>query len=356
MSPMKISTLFALGAAMLFGAATPISKLLLGSVNPFLLAGLLYFGAGLFLAPRALRSDLRGKLRSADRKNKVYVAGSVVFGGITGPVLMLFGLELAKSASVSLWLNMEMVATMLLGHFLFKDRMTKRGTVAATGILCASILLSLDGSPVSLSGGLLVAGACLCWGLDNHFTALIDSLSPEESTFVKGIAAGATNLLAGLLVAGKAPLSASSIVFSLAIGALSYGMSIVLYISAAQGLGATRAQLIYSSSSVFGILLACILVKETILPMQVVAMALMALSYALLFSEKHEHAHAHQAVTHTHWHRHGELHHDHTHDSLSVAAAVFGHTHEHHHEALAHSHPHVPDIHHRHTHQTDRAR
>jgi len=356
MSPMKISTLFALGAAMLFGAATPVSKLLLESVNPFLLAGLLYLGAGLFLAPRVLRRGLSGKLRSADRKNKAYIAGSVVFGGIAGPVLMLFGLALAKSASVSLWLNLEMVATMLLGHFIFKDRMTKPGAVAATGILCASTLLSFDGSPVSLSGGLFVAGACLCWGLDNHFTALIDALSPEESTFVKGIAAGTTNLLAGLLVAGKAPLSASSLVFAFAIGALSYGLSIVLYISAAQGLGATRAQLIYSSSSVFGILLACLLVKEAILPMQMAAMVLMALSYALLFSEKHEHEHAHPAVTHTHWHRHGELHHDHTHDSLSAAAAVLGHTHEHRHEALVHRHPHVPDIHHRHTHRADQAR
>jgi hypothetical protein len=40
----------ALASAVLFGASTPLSKLLLGSIDPWLLAGLLYLGAGLGLA------------------------------------------------------------------------------------------------------------------------------------------------------------------------------------------------------------------------------------------------------------------------------------------------------------------
>lgn len=34
-----------LGAAVLFGAGTPFAKLLLGAVDPWLLAGLLYLGS-----------------------------------------------------------------------------------------------------------------------------------------------------------------------------------------------------------------------------------------------------------------------------------------------------------------------
>jgi len=37
-------------SALLFGASTPLAKLLLGQVNPWLLAGLLYAGAGVGLA------------------------------------------------------------------------------------------------------------------------------------------------------------------------------------------------------------------------------------------------------------------------------------------------------------------
>jgi len=41
---------FALAAAVLFGASTPLSKVLLGKIDPILLAGLLYIGSGSGLA------------------------------------------------------------------------------------------------------------------------------------------------------------------------------------------------------------------------------------------------------------------------------------------------------------------
>lgn len=49
----------ALAAALLFGASTPLAKLLVGNMSPLLLAGLLYlgsgFGLGLLLLIRCAR-------------------------------------------------------------------------------------------------------------------------------------------------------------------------------------------------------------------------------------------------------------------------------------------------------------
>ncbi|HAW85941.1 MAG TPA: EamA family transporter, partial [Spirochaetaceae bacterium] len=279
-------------------------------------------------------------------------------GGILGPVCLLFGLSLAKSASVSLWLNLELVATALLGHFIFKDRMTRASAGATAGILAASVLLSFDGGRTSLAGGALIAAACLAWGFDNHCTALIDGLKPEESTFIKGLVAGGTNLTVGLLVAGSGPPSWAGYGLALGIGALSYGASIVLYIAAAQGLGASRAQLFFSSSPLFGLLLAFVVLGESFSLAQGGALTLMLLSYLLLLSERHGHGHVHAAARHTHWHRHGEGHHEHGHlgqheaghDGLEPLARLFGHSHDHEHQALEHEHVHVSDIHHRHGH------
>ncbi len=347
---MYVPVFLALAAAALFGAATPFSKYLLGSVNPFLLAGLLYLGAGLALAPKALRGGLYGKIRTLNPKNARYVLGSIVSGGMLGPVLLLFGLRMAKSASVSLWLNLELVATAVTGHLLFQDRMTRTSAGATAGILGASILLSFEGGQASVGGGLLVGAACLAWGFDNHFTALIDGLKPTESTFLKGIAAGTTNLLVGIAVSGGLNVSLSASVLALVMGSLSYGLSIVLYISAAQGLGASRAQLFFSSSPVFGIFIAAIMLGEAISAAQVAAFLVMALSYLLLFSERHGHGHAHPAGEHTHWHRHGDGHHGHEHPALGFLGKLFGHSHGHRHEAVMHEHSHVSDIHHRHAH------
>lgn len=344
---MFIPAFLALVAAALFGAATPISKTLLAGMNPFALAGLLYLGAALALAPAATRGDLFRKLRTLGGRNRLFVLGSIACGGIAGPVLLLFGLTLAKSGSVSLWLNLELAATAALGQLVFRDAMTRRSAAAAGGILLASVLLTLEGGLSGLLSGALVAGACLAWGLDNHFTALIDALKPAESTFVKGAAAGTANLAIGLMLAGKAGLTLPSSAGALALGALSYGLSIVLYISAAQGLGATRAQLFFSSSPLFGVALATVLLGETVSATQLAAAALMATSYAVLFGERHGHEHAHEASEHTHWHRHGEGHHLHDHGG---APPVAGHSHPHVHADTIHDHGHVSDIHHRHAH------
>ncbi|GLS86039.1 hypothetical protein GCM10010873_10130 [Cypionkella aquatica] len=50
----------ALGAAILFGAAAPVSNLLIGAVDPWLLAGVLYLGAGLGLAAMTAMRRLIG--------------------------------------------------------------------------------------------------------------------------------------------------------------------------------------------------------------------------------------------------------------------------------------------------------
>jgi len=133
--------------------------------------------------------------------------------------------------------------------------MTRSSALTALGIVCASTLLSFDRGGTSVVGGLFVAAACFAWGMDNNLTSLIDGLKPQESTFIKGTVAGATNLIVGLLVFPTTHLAIPTVGAALLVGALSYGLSIVLFISAAQGLGASRAQLFFASSPLFGLFL-----------------------------------------------------------------------------------------------------
>ncbi len=340
--------LLALAAAALFGAATPFSKSLLADLSPFQLSGLLYLGAAAGVLPIVLRG--RGLLRpwTMDTRTQRLLLGAVVFGGIGGPVLMLFGLRMAAAASVALWLNLEAVATALLGVWVFRDHLGRNGWIGAAGILLASVLLSVGQGVAGWQAGLLVAGACLCWGLDNHLTALIDGITPAQSTFWKGLVAGTVNLAVGLLVepfgAGIAQIGGA-----LLVGLFSYGFSIVFYITAAQQLGATRSQLIFSSAPYFAIALSVLWLGESISAVQVVAALLVGVSIVLLTVEWHSHDHDHVALEHEHWHSHADHHHDHGHDGSSAGEAA-SHSHRHRHRPLHHAHHHWPDLHHRHEH------
>jgi drug/metabolite transporter (DMT)-like permease len=331
-------------AAILFGASTPLTKTIVRSVGPFTLAGLLYLGGALATLPGAFRGGSPALRR--DRRQLRMLVLAVVFGGGLGPVFLLMGLRTAPASSVALWLNLETVATVLLAWGFFSEHLDRRTVLAASLVLFGGVLLALSEPAAGLRSGALVALACICWGLDNNLTALVSGFTPAQTTAIKGIGAGATNLMLGLLFEGWSP-TARTVVGAMGIGAFGYGVSIMLYIWGAQQLGASRSQLVFSTSPVAGALLAWLALGEPVRAMQIVSAAAMTVGILVLLAARHEHEHAHEEMFHTHSHRHDDGHHVHVHVGLP---ASIRHTHPHLHEPLAHLHPHTPDLHHRHRH------
>lgn len=338
--------LIALLSAVLFGASTPIGKILLDSLPPFQLAGLLYLGAAIGVLPFLIRRRTTRKVHRIGKRNLLRLIGAICFGGVAGPVLLLFGLRMAPAASVAMWLNLELAATAILGCLLFREYLGGHGWIGVVGTIGASVMLSWHAGTIGLFALLLVAAASICWGIDNHLTALIDGITPAQSTFWKGAIAGTTNLIISVLLEpyGKAMWVVASGVI---VGVFSYGFSISLYILAAQNLGATRSQMIFASAPFCGVALSVLLVGETISVIQAAAAVILVVSLTILLRDQHSHSHTHEALHHKHRHRHDDGHHDHVH--TDDEGTVY-HSHWHTHDPLTHAHPHWPDIHHRHRH------
>jgi len=343
--------LWCLLAAGLFGASTPAAKLLTDSVGPLLLSGILYLGAAMAVCPwalgRARRLRTAAKSSASDRPNQFRLAGAVLFGGILGPLCLLTGLKSANAGSVSLWLNLETVATAVLARAFFKEHLAPR-TWAAVGLVVLASLLLTPGTPEGSTAVVWVLLACLAWGLDNNLTALIDTYSPAQITFAKGSVAGAVNLSLGMLLE-PGVVTLSAVGTGLLVGAFGYGVSLLLYVAGAQHLGATRSQLLFSTAPLWGLGLAWLALGEPILSSQLAAAPIMGFALWLWHRERHEHAHTHAAQTHRHWHRHDDGHHEHSHEAAVPPGAW--HSHEHSHEPIEHVHAHRPDLHHRHEHR-----
>lgn len=340
------AAIFALLSAALFGAAAPLSKPLLDQLTPFVLAGLLYLGAAVFMAVviAVKWRNRKTPLIPPDRKNRLRLAGAVLFGGMIGPVLLAFGLQMGKAASVAIWLNMETIATVIFARLMFKEHVGRWTLVGNLGVLLAGLLLCIDGGLAATLGALFVAGAAICWGLDNNLTSVIDRISPVESTFWKGVIAGTTNLLLGLIIGGKLT---GSWPLAVGIGALSYGVSIALYVSSAQKLGATRSQMLFSSAPIFGVTLSWVWLGEAISGWQIASGCALLGGLGVMMLDAHSHSHSHEELEHDHEHRHDDGHHDHSHAETPPGKR---HSHPHVHTPVTHAHPHWPDLHHRHSH------
>ena len=339
--------LLVLISAVLFGASTPASKLLLDTLGPVQLAGLLYLGAGLATAPFAWRQRRARSGRASDRASSKRLAGVVLVGGVVAPSCVLFALHSASSASVSLLLNLEMAATAVLGVLFFREHLGRTSWAGVALGLGSACFLSAGGGLPGMWSGLLVVAACIGWGLDNHWTALMDGLSPSETTAWKGLVAGAATCTLGYVIE---PWDAGwvSVAAALSVGALSYGASIVLHVIGSQHLGATRAQVVFSTAPFIGAALSFAFLGEGLGVRYVVASSGLAMGVALLFLDRHEHEHSHPSVEHVHSHRHDDGHHDHVHAGMPVSTR---HIHPHRHEERIHAHRHLPDLHHRHAHR-----
>ncbi len=335
----------ALGAALLFGAGTPLAKLLLAQASPWLLAGLLYLGSGLGLG--AVRRLRRAPAVQLSRAEWPWLAGAVLAGGVVGPVLLMLGLTRMPASGASLLLNAEGVFTALLAWLAFRENVDRRIALGMTAIALGAVVLSWPGQ-ARFAGAwpaLAVLGACLAWAVDNNLTRKVSLADASWIASVKGLAAGSINLALAFGLGATLP-RAPVVAASLLVGFLAYGVSLTWFVLGLRHLGTARTGAYFSIAPFFGAVLAVALGEPVTVPL-LLAGALMAVGIWLHLTERHSHEHTHEPLAHEHMHVH-DAHHRHRHDPPVPPGTR--HSHWHQHEALTHTHPHFPDAHHRHKH------
>ncbi len=343
-------------SAALFGASLPLAKLLLGGIPPVALAGLLYAGAFLGLAVyRGAAGFARRRSRSQgsageaplEKRDLPWLAGAILSGGIGAPILLMLGLSRVTGFAGSLLLNFEAAATALIAVLLFRENAGRRVWAALALMTAGGVLLSWNSGQgrLELAGPLLVLAAMAGWGLDNNLTRQISDKDPVQIAMVKGLVSGVFSLgLAFALGQGVSP--ELPVLAGLAVGALGYGLSLVLFIKGLKGLGAFRAGALFSIAPFAGALASILVLGDRVRPGLAAAGLLMAAAVVLVVRDKHAHAHHHHRITHSHAHVHADLHHDHAHERDVREPHLHGHVHE----ETDHFHGHWPDSDHRHGH------
>ena len=343
----------ALLSAALFGVSTPAAKALLGAIDPTVLAGLLYCGAGLGVAVlRRIAKPLLMPGAPAEARltpgDAPWLAGAIVAGGIIGPVLLMIGLARTGAAAASLLLTLEGVATALLAWFVFHENFDRRVAIGMGCLVAGALTLSWTGEPSlnGLLGPLAIVGACVAWGLDNNLTRKVSLADPLQIVELKGMIAGPINLGLGLWMGGSLPPPAP-LMFAGLVGFFGYGVSLALFVVALRHLGTARTGAYFSTAPFLGTVAAILFLSEMVTVQLIIAGFLMAIGVWLHLTEDHQHEHAHEPMDHVHSHVHDE-HHQHTHEPSDPPGER--HAHRHRHEPMRHKHPHMPDMHHTHRH------
>jgi drug/metabolite transporter (DMT)-like permease len=285
------SAFAALGAAVLFGASTPLAKALLRDLSPVLLAGLLYLGSGLGLALIRLIRDRGWRAPGMTKREWLWLLLAIIFGGVLGPVLLMLGLLRTPAATASLLLNLEAVLTALIAWSVFRENANRRIVLGFTLIVVGALLLALPSSSQHLGlgrGALLIAGACLCWALDNNFTCKVSSSDALFIAGLKGWVAGVVNTVIAVELGARFP-SAPVVGMARGVGLLGYGISLVLFVLALRGVGSARTGAYFSTAPFIGAAIAILAFGDHASWMFWLAAVLMGAGVWLHLTERREH-------------------------------------------------------------------
>lgn len=338
-------------AALFFGCIAPGSKLLSKSLPPQSMAGLMYFFAGLGLfAVLLMRKNIRVSFSRIQKQDYKWFILATVFGGISGPAFLTYGIIHISGSSASLLLNLEAVLTSLIAWFIFKEHFEKKIVYGMILIILGCLTLTLNSTGSSgvdtLLGFALISLACLSWGIDNNVTRNISHLDPVLIACLKGLIAGSSNLFLGYLVGERLSIGVELLQVGI-LGFLGIGISLVAFIVSLGSIGTARTGAIFSTAPFIGSLLSILFLNEALNLPVTIALLLMAGGLWFHLSEDHGHEHTHSKMIHSHEHIHDD-HHQHEH--LDSDPKGLPHVHRHTHSVMTHTHAHFPDIHHQHDH------
>ena len=338
-------------SAALFGVSPPLAKLLVKNIPPVALAGFLYLGAffGLAIYSIIRRTIFTEKIESANLKREDYpwLIGAIVSGGVLAPICLMYGLSQISGFTTSLLLNLEGIFTAIIAVIFFRENAGKRLWLALICMTVAGVFLTWDSSQgkFNLIGPLFVTLSMICWGIDNNLTRNISIRNPLQITCIKGLVSGLVSLTVAYIL-GMDITWNLTIVYALLLGSFSYGISLVFFIKALEGLGSFRTGMFFSLAPFIGAVMSLVLLQEWIGWVMFPAIMLTGAGVWLISTEDHEHLHLHQEEMHEHSHNHNDNHHNHEHAEMVRET----HIHDHLHPEEHHAHAHWPDTHHRHDH------
>lgn len=269
-------TSFALTTALLFGMSTPLAKLFLEDVQPLMLAGLMYLGGGIGLAPVWLFYSRHRKHDALQLQDWRWLLGSLCAGGLFAPVLLMTGLSETPAAVVSLLLNFESVFTAVVAWTIFREPWHWRVLLGIAIITVGGILISQQHS-INLEvswGALAILGTCFAWAIDSNLTAQIASRNPIQLAAIKSGGAGLVNVVIALFFGQSFP---SPLLFAKvsSAGFLCYGLTYCCFVMALRYIGPSRTGAFFAISPLVGATLAIVFLDDLLTQTLVIAATLM---------------------------------------------------------------------------------
>jgi drug/metabolite transporter (DMT)-like permease len=277
-------------SAALVGSIFPIAKPILASqIQPLTLSSMTYLIAGFFMLPITLIGKRNKKEKESLKKDDYAILLVIgLLGGGIAPFLFFEGLKRTTASDASVLEGGELLFTVIIALLFFKEKLTKIGylgiTITIIGITLISLSSNINGQDnwynFNLNfGNILIIFSTLCWGLDNNISKIISKriTNTAKIVLVKSLIGGTLLLIISFYLGYKLNIEINQVPYLLILGIGGFGLSLFFFIESLRIIGTLKTIVIFSSSTIFGLILSFFILNEKIGIMQLIATTLVIL-------------------------------------------------------------------------------
>jgi len=276
---------FAILAAVMFGSVSVVAKPLVSSVDPILLASLVYIISAITLSPFAQK-----KKKNLTKRDLLLVLSIALCGAVIAPSLYFVGLTHASASDAALIANGEVFFSVLLAVIFFREKLRVVGWIAILLVLAGMVIITtnLDFTTFTLQQihykDMLLIISMLFWALDNNLSRyLTQKMDVANIVQIKSAIGGILLLVIALLVFRvDINIETNQIIPILLLGIVGFAASLFFFLQGLKRIGTVRTITIFSMSSVFGVTAAALFLGEQIGLYQIIAAGIMILGVYLV--------------------------------------------------------------------------
>jgi len=289
-------------SAILFGTTATLNKIVLENVDPLIVAGLIYFIAGIVLfcvrfspLQSLVLSMMETPTKTENailRRDFEVLAFVILSGAVIAPFLFLYGLNKTTAVNASLLMNTEALFTVFIAFLFLKERGTYKDYVGILLVVVGAIFITTNAEFQKLTltkeilGNTLIMSACLFWGIDNNLSKLVSKKRDLVLiTALKCLIGGGILLALSISLRLNFQIPLVSLPYLFCVGAFGIGFSILLFVFALREIGSMKTGVIFSTSSLFGAAFAFIILKETFSLIQLIAGFTMLLGVYIIYKK-----------------------------------------------------------------------
>ena len=274
-----IGYLSVLFAAALFGSVFTVAKIPLATVDPLALSSIVYIVSGLGLIPFA-----RASFRLDSRKDYLLMLVVSLLGAVAAPALLLYGLQQTDASDASILTNGEVIFTIILSAAFFGEKPKGRIGVFAVSLVIAGLFIATTDLQLSETilqfnaGNLMILGSMFFWAVDNNISRrLTTRIHPAKIAMVKSLVGGLILLGIAVLV-GKwdefTTIDSNLWLIIIPMSLSGFGGALLLFLQGIKRIGTVKTMSIFSLTPIFGIVIAALVLGESITILQGIATAI----------------------------------------------------------------------------------